>query len=136
MTIDEETLERWTNLEVREVNKSTVTKGRRLRELLSEDEPSAPTRDGEEHEFDPETLERLDEELSPLVRANLRLPITIYFDHQTETGAYIAHDEAIDAVDQLDVTETSPREGKLWLSRSQAIQIAREYPSAFQFLLA
>jgi uncharacterized protein (UPF0216 family) len=136
VTIDEETLKRWTNLEVHEVNKSTVTKGRRLRDLLSEDEPSARKRDGEDHVFDVDVLERLHDALSPLVRANVRFPITIYFDHQTETGAYIAHEWAIEAVEQLDVTETSEREGKLWLSRSKAIQIAREYETAFQFLLA
>ncbi len=136
MPIDEDTLERWMKLEVHEVNKATVTKGRRLRELLGESEPTANKRNGEEHRFESDVLDRLSDELSPLVRVNLRLPITIYFDHQTETGAYIAHEWAIEAVDQLGLTETSPREGKLWLSRTKAMQMAREYPTAFQFLLA
>lgn len=136
MTIDEETLKRWTNLEVHEVNKATVTKGQRLRELLSEDEPSLPKRDGESHDFDPEVLEELNDELSPLVRVNLRLPITIYFDHTTEAGAYVAHEWAIEAVQQLGATDADERDGKLWLSRATAMKVARDWPTVFQILLA
>lgn len=136
MTIDEETLRRWMNIEVHETNRAVVTKGRRLRQLLREDEPSAEKRNGEAHEFRPDVLERLDEELSALVRANVRLPITIYFAHDTETGAYVSHEWAIEALEQLDVTETTEREGKLWLSRSKAMTIAQAYPTAVQFMLA
>lgn len=134
--MDEETLKRWMTLEVNEVNQATVTKGRRLRALMAEDEPAAEMRNGDLHRFDPDTLERLEGELSPMVRANLRLPVTIYLDHDTDSGCYISHDWAIEAVDQLDVLQTSKRDGKLWLSRAKAIQIADEWPTAFQFLLA
>ena len=136
MTIDEDTLKRWMSLEVHEANRAVVTKGRRLRQLLQEDEPSAEKRNGEPHDFDPDVLARLNDELSPLVRANVRLPITIYFAHDTETGAYVSHEWAIEALEQLDVTETTEREGRLWMPRSKAMLIAREYPTAFQFMLA
>lgn len=136
VTIDEETLRRWMNVEVHDANRAIVTRGPRLRELLGEEAPSATKRNGEEHRFDPEVLEELGEQLSPLVRVNVRLPITVYFHHETESGAYISHEWAIEAVEQLSLVEASKREGKLWLSRTKAMQMAQAYPTVFQFLLA
>lgn len=136
MTIDEDTLKKWMNVEVHEANRAIVTRGPRLRELVSQEEPTAEKRNGEIHRFDPDVIDRLQEELSALVRVNLRLPITVYFDHTTDAGAYLSHEWAIEAVEQLDLVEAEAREGKLWLSRAKAMQLSKEWPTVFQFLLA
>jgi uncharacterized protein (UPF0216 family) len=134
--IDDDTLKRWMSLEVHETNQQAVTNRRRLRKLRREDEPTAQARNGSTHAFDPDALEAFADELSPLVRVNLQLPITVYFDHETTADAYVSHEWAIDALGQLDEVDTTPRDGKLWLSRTKAMQLSQKYPSVFQLMLA
>lgn len=133
--VDEDTLKRWMNVEIRQSNRSTVTRGRPLNELLSEDEPQAEARDGSVHAFDPDTLERLAEELSPIARMDLRLPITFYLTHKVSDDCYVAEDGAIEALTQLDVAKSDPRKGKLWMGTALARSFAREWPTVAQFVL-
>lgn len=133
--VDEETLKRWMNVEIRQSNRSTVTRGRPLNELLAEDEPAAEARDGSPHRFDPEVLERLADELSAIARADLRLPITFYMSRRTGDDCYVADDAAIEALTQLDVAKTDPREGKLWMGTALARTFAREWPTIAQFVI-
>lgn len=133
--MDEDTLKRWMNLEIRKANKATVSKGRPLSSLVDEEDPVAQARDGTLHEFDPDTLERLYEALSPLTRVELELPITFYLSHKAADNCYIADEAAITALDQLDISTTEPREGKLWMSTPLARDFAREWPTIAQFVI-
>lgn len=133
--VDDDTLKRWMNLEIRSSNKATVTRARPLTELLTEDEPTAEARDGSTHAFDPEVLERLGDELSPLARVELSLPITIYLTHKTSDDCYVAEDAAIEALTQLGVAKTEPRGGKLWMGTALARRFAREWPTIAQFVI-
>lgn len=133
--VDEDTLERWINVEVREVNRATVANGRRLPELLDEDEPSVEARDGSTHRFDPDALERLHEALSPLTRADLKLPITFYRSRKAAESCYVADEAAIEALEQLDVATSEARDGKLWIATALAKDFARRWPGVAQFVI-
>lgn len=133
--MDEDTLKRWMNLEIYQTNQATVTQPRFLPELLAEDEPAAEKRDGSIHRFDPDVLDELAEALSPLARIELKLPITFYLSHKTSDDCYVADDAAIEALAQLGVTDTEPRDGKLWLSTPLARRFAKDWPGVAQFLI-
>ncbi len=133
--MDEDTLKRWMNLEIRKANRATVSNGERLTELVDQDDPHVEARDGSTHAFDPDTLDRLHDELSPFTRAELTLPITFYLSHKAADSCYVADDTAIHALEQLDVASTSPREGKLWMSTPLARDFARTWPTVAQFLI-
>lgn len=133
--VDEDTLKRWINVEVRGANRATVTRARPLAELVDEDEPKATARDGTEHVFDPEVLGRLYEALSPIARMDLKLPITIYLSHKSDDSCYVADDAAIEALTQLGMATSDPREGKLWLGRALARRFAKEWPTVTQFVI-
>jgi uncharacterized protein (UPF0216 family) len=135
MPVDDDTLEQWINVEVAEANKAIVSDGVRLSELLAMDEPTATARDGSTHRFDPEALERLREELSPLTRAELELPITFYRDRQASGSCYVADATAQEALDQLGVATSEPREGKLWIGTALAKDFARDWPGLAQFVM-
>lgn len=135
MPIDEDTIERWMNVEIRQANRSTVTRGRPLRELLAEQEPAAEARDGSVHRFEPEVLERLADQLSPIARVDLKLPITFYLSHKTDDSCYVADDGAIEALQQLGIGQAEPRKGKLWMGTAVARGFAKEWPTVAQFVI-
>lgn len=133
--VDKDTLKGWMNLEIRKTNQATVTRKPRLATLVSDENPSAPRRDGTTHTFDPDVLERLYEALSAFTRAELELPITFYLSHKAADNCYIQDETAIQALTQLDAAHTTPREGKLWMSTPLARELAREWPTITQFLI-
>lgn len=135
MSIDEDTLKRWTNLEIHKANESIVTNGARLSDLLDLEEPVLEARDGSVHRFDPDALARLDEALSPLVRAELELPITFYRTHDATDSCFVADETAQRALDQLGVATSEPREGKLWMGVALAKDFARNWPGVAQFVI-
>lgn len=133
MVFDDKTLKKWFALEGHRVNQGLVRSPRPLTELLDQDEPTVPTKDGDAYTFDPETVERFADGLSPLVRSSIKLPITIYFSHKTQHDGYIQDKHAIRAIDQLGLVDTEPREGKLWIGRPLAYELAKAWPTVFQF---
>ncbi len=133
MVFDDRTLKKWFALEGHRLNEGLVTSPRPIDELLGQDEPSLPTKKGGEHTFDRETVERFADGLSPLVRSSIKLPITIYFSHQTQNDGYIQDKHAIQAIEQLDLADTQPRDGKLWIGRPLAYDLAKAWPTVFQF---
>ncbi len=132
---NDDVLRRWMRLEVHGSNASTVTKARELTDLLGEEEPQAQARDGSIHRFDRDALERLAEQLSPLARIEARLPITFYLSHRTSGDCYLMHDHAIEVARQLGLTDSQPRDGKLWVGAALARAFAKEYPTLVQFVI-
>lgn len=133
MVFDERTLKKWFALEGHRINDDLVRSPRPIGELLEEDEPAVPTSKGGQHVFDREVLERFAQGLSPLVRSSIKLPVTFYLSHQTQHDCYVQDKHAIKALEQLELVDTQPRDGKLWLGRPLAYELARAWPTVFQF---
>lgn len=133
MVFDDRTLKKWFALEGHRLNEGLVRSPRPIAELLEQEEPSLATKKGGEHVFDRDTLERFAKGLSPLVRSSIKLPITIYVSHQTQDDGYIQDKHAIRALEQLDLVDTEPRDGKLWMGRPLAYELAKAWPTIFQF---
>lgn len=112
-----------------------VRSPRPLRQLLREEEPSAPTREGGVHRFDVDALRRLAEALPPILRTDLRVPILFFVDHEIPENAFVMDAPAAEALRRLGVTQARPRDGKLWVSVALARRFAQEYPTVAQFVV-
>lgn len=134
--VDDRSLERWINLEMGNVHKGLVPAPRALSDLLLEDAPSAPTRDGTLHAFDRPVLERFHAALSPLARRRLKLPQTFFVDKELHADAYLADATAAELLRALGEVPASRemRDGKLWIGLVTAQAVAAKYPGAFQFV--
>lgn len=134
--VEEGALARWFALEMTRFHHSFVAQARPLAELLEEAEPSAPTKGGQRHHYDPPTLRLLHERLPPLTRRRVRLPVTFFVDKELPNDAHVADGPAVELLRALGevAPETEPREGKLWVGRARAQLIAQKYPGAFQFV--
>ncbi len=133
MVFDDRTLKKWFALEGHRLNEGLVRSPRPIAELLEQEEPSLETKTGGEHIFERETVERFAEGLSPLIRSSIKLPITIYLSHQTQHDGYIQDRHAIRALEQLELVDTEPRDGKLWMGRPLAYELTKAWPTIFQF---
>lgn len=131
---EEDAFRRVLALEMGGLHEGLVTTARRLADLLLEEDPQAPTR-GEPHRFDREALVDLEERLPPLERARLSLPIRVFVDADAPGNCYVADVTAIGALQALGAVQTTPREGKLWLAVPIARDLARRWPSTFEFAL-
>lgn len=132
--VDERVLDKWMAFEMRGMQAALVKVPRPLAELLAEVAPTAAT-GGEPHRFEVDALKAFSARLSPLTRARLRVPITIYLDRETEAAAYVADRAAQDACLEAAVATGSVRDGKLWMAESAAREAARRYPTVFQLLM-
>src|SRR3989304_617999 len=71
-------LDRWIPFELGRINAGLVTERKSLAALRNEIRPACRTREGDEHPFDPEALERLASVLTPDEQRGLRLPVTLF----------------------------------------------------------
>jgi uncharacterized protein (UPF0216 family) len=130
-------LEKWINIEYRNMNKNLVARQIVLSELLQEDAPAVETRDGEEYKFDAKALKNLADKLPKEILAKLKVPIFFYFTVQVGDSCYLTDDTAFEA---LKITsDLNPmyrfREGKLWVSKPIAYEIQNKYPTLVQFVM-
>lgn len=133
--VSKDVLERWLKLELGQVHDSLVSAPLPLSKLLEMDRPVAQTRAGDAHEFDPAILEDLAAPLDDATRDKLKLPITIRFDRQAMGNCYIQDPTAIEALKALEEAHVSVRDGKLWMSKPLAMDLAKRYRTCFQFVL-
>lgn len=133
--VDERVLRRLLRTESQRMMAGNVRAPRPLRHLLMEREPTAPTREGGVHRFDVDAVRRLADALPALVRADLRLPILFFVDHEYPQNAFVMDQAAMEALQTLGVATGRPRDGKLWVSMALARHFAHEYPRLAQFVV-
>lgn len=133
--VDERVLRRLLRTEAKRMMEGNVRTPRPLRALLAEEEPAAPTRAGGVHRFDADAIRRLASRLPPLVRADLRLPVLFFVDHDYPENAFVMDPAVMEALRTLGVATGEPRDGKLWLSTALARSFARDYASVAQFVV-
>lgn len=133
--VGEGTMDRWIALEMTRLQGALVTQTRPLADLLAEPEPQATTKGGFPYRFDRAVLQRFHDALGALDRRRLRLPVTFYVDRDLPDDAYLQDETAIRLLAGLgEVTDVTPREGRLWLGHARARAIAERHPAAFQFV--
>lgn len=133
--VEERAMERWFALEMTRFHRAIVPRPRPLFELVLEEQPTAPTKGGELHRYDPATLRRIHDAMSPLARRHLRLPVTFYVDRETSADVYVTDPAAIQMLEALgEAPGASVRDGKLWMGHARAQLVAQRHPGAFQFV--
>jgi len=127
-------VEKWTEFELKRINRGVVARKKTLSALLKEVKPQCTTRDGEPYVFDPEILARFE----AVVREgeDLQLPITLYFSTAAKDSGYISDETAAKILRRLeDFGEAYQyRGGKMWLPNSLAYTLLMKYPTAIQGL--
>jgi uncharacterized protein (UPF0216 family) len=124
-------------MEYRKLNQNTVANPIRLEELLKMPKPAAVTRGGEEYLFDTDTLHRFSEKVPTDLYKRLRLPIIFFTDTRIADSCYLADKHAFEALTKSG--DLNPlyrlRDGKLWLSKPLAFDLANKYPTLVQFVV-
>jgi uncharacterized protein (UPF0216 family) len=132
---DEQVLRRWFSVEMGKLLETFVPVPRPLHDLLREERPTALTRSGDVHPFERSALTSLSNELPPLTRAQIRLPLTLHIDNETPGDVYSSDPSTNDVLMVLGVTTSTPRDGRLWVSAPLARDFARRYPTLVQFVM-
>jgi uncharacterized protein (UPF0216 family) len=130
--VDQGPLDRWFALEMRALQQGLVKVAKPLADLVAEEAPSAVTAGGPYY-FDRAALRALHDALPLLTRHRLRLPILVLLDKDVPGNGTVLDRTAQEALVELGLTPTIPRDGKLWASELLLRDAARRFPTCFQF---
>lgn len=134
--MDEGALRKWMGFELGRLHSSLVTQPVALARLLTQTEPSAGTREGGTHAFDPSVLRRLAEALPRDLPARLQLPITIVEPGDNPGDGYVQGAASVLAVQALGAATMRPSDdGRLWMGLPLWRRLAGQWPGCFQFLM-
>ncbi|MFQ6128048.1 MAG: DUF61 family protein [Thermoplasmata archaeon] len=137
MPLDTEgSLKKLMQIEYRNINAGIVTRRRKLRDLLQEDDPSCKARDGSSYRFDREYLNEFANLLTEEERGSLRLPITLTFDVKLPDHCYITDELASTILRRLENFGPAYQyqEGKMWMPASIGLHLIRKYGHIIQRL--
>jgi uncharacterized protein (UPF0216 family) len=134
---DEPVMMRWMGIEISRTNRGMVTGRRPLSELLAVEEPSAKTKGGDPHYFDPAVLHRIAEGLPEDLHRKLRLPIQFYYTPDVPDSCFLADEAAVEALRQLGELSAMRTmvKGRCWVARAIAFAIMQQYPTAVQVVM-
>ena len=128
-----EPIDRWISFELGRLNAGLVVEKKSLSRLLLEAEPSSRTREGDPHPFDREALQRLAAVLTADEATELRLPLTLTL--QGESDEAILTDaigaKALRALEKFD-RAFEFRNGRMAVPHSLAVDMARRYGGVLQ----
>ena len=121
-------LDRWISFELGRINAGLVTERKSLAALRNEIRPACRTREGDEHPFDPEALERLASVLTPDEQQGLRLPVTLFISGDRGDEAYLTDPIAAKALRDLEEFGSAfpLREGRMHVPHSLALEVVRK----------
>ena len=129
--------EKWINLEYRNINKNMVARRLYIYDVIKMEIPKAETKAGEEYLFDKKALKALWKKLNKNLKEELKIPIIFFSDIRVSDSCYLTDESAVEALKHT--KDLNPmyriREGKLWLSKPIAMDIANKYPTLFQFVV-
>jgi uncharacterized protein (UPF0216 family) len=127
-------VDRWIAFETGRLNAGLVTAKKTLAALLAEARPACVTREGTEHPFDREALERLARALDPEDADGLRLPITVLVRGDLEDSAVVSDPLAAKALRAVERFGSAfpYRDGKMFLPHSLAVDLSRRSGGTLQ----
>lgn len=118
-------IDRWISLELGRINAGLVVERKSLARLRAEAHPACTTREGGEHAFAKDALDRLAAVLTPAEAESLRLPITLFATGDLEEHVYVAEEVAAKALRSMERFGAAfPfREGRMYLPHSLAVDL-------------
>jgi len=127
-------VDRWLSFELGRLNAGLVTAKKSLAVLLAEPRPACATREGVEHSFEREALDRLAGVLGPEERDALRLPITLFVRGDLEDTAFVSDPLGARALREAERFGSAfpYRDGKMYLPHSLAVDLARRSGGTLQ----
>lgn len=135
-------VDRWVALELGRLNAGLVTEKKSLAVLRTEARPVCRTREGGEHPFDRDALDRLAAVLAPDEAEALRLPITVFASGDFEDSAYVNDVLAAKALHALEGFGSAfgsafPfRDGRMYLPHFLGIDLVRRSGGTLQVAFA
>ena len=130
-------LEKWLAMEFQNINRNTVKAQASIAALIKMEVPRLITKSGEEYQFDAPTLDNFARSVPKLYHNRLKLPIYFYKDMRVKDSCFIVDELAGKVLqDTKDLDGFYEfKGGKLWMSRPIAHDIAKKYPTIFQFIV-
>ena len=127
-------VDRWISFELGRLNAGLVVEKKSLAWLRGEAIPACRTREGDEHPFDREVLDRLASVLTAAEAESLRLPITLIVSGDWEDSAYLTDELAAKALRTVEKFDRAfPfRDGRMVLPHSLAVDLVRRQGGAVQ----
>jgi uncharacterized protein (UPF0216 family) len=134
---NESAMERWLKFEYGNINKNLVTNQKILAELLKMDDPVALTKDDETYQFDSDALMNFSREVPKIYHKRLKLPIIFYKDMRVKDSCFMVDELAVKVLKHTNNLDSMYRfqDGRLWVSKPIAHDIAKEYPTLIQFIV-
>lgn len=131
-------MDRWISFELGRLNAGLVVEKKRLARLRTEARPACRTRDGDEHTFDRDALDRLASVLTAEEAEALRLPITLIVSGEWEDSAYLTDEIGAKALRALEkFGQAFPfRDDRMVLPHSLAVDIVRRHGGTVQLAFA
>jgi uncharacterized protein (UPF0216 family) len=130
-------LKRWLKFEASNINSNLVSHQVIITDLLKMEKPMTMTKNGEEYYFNIEALGKFRNTISNLHQRRLKLPVFIYKDLRVRDSCFISDKTAFSAL--LETKDLDPmykfENDKVWFSRVIGHDIARKYPTLFQFVV-
>jgi uncharacterized protein (UPF0216 family) len=116
------------------LNQNVVVRTKSLKELLEEETPSIPNKEGRPYLFDIEALKKAASRYSDYKHAEIMLPIRFCVDMEVSNQCYVREESEADFIKKVAGLERYPfKKGKLWMSKVIAGKIMKEYPTLFQY---
>jgi len=118
-------IDRWIALELGRLNAGLVVEKKSLAQLRAEARPACRTREGGEHPFEREALDRLAAVLTEDEAKALRLPITFFVTGDVEDAVYVSDElaaKALRAVEHFGAAFPY-RNGRMYLPHSLAVDL-------------
>jgi uncharacterized protein (UPF0216 family) len=130
-------LEKWLAMEFQNINRNTVKTQASIGTLIKMDNPKLVTKSGDEYKFDTATLENFAKAVPRLYYNRLKLPIYFYKDMRVKDSCFIVDDIAVKVLHHTKDLDSlyEFKDGRLWMSRPIAQDIAKKYPTIFQFIV-
>lgn len=127
-------IDRWISFELGRLNAGLVTQKKSLARLRSEPRPACRTREGDEHRFEREALDRLAAALTAEEAEALRLPITLFASGELEDSVYLSEALAAEALRRVErFGQAFPyRDGRMYLPQSLAVDLVRRSGGTIQ----
>jgi uncharacterized protein (UPF0216 family) len=130
-------LEKWLAMEFQNINRNTVKTQASMATLIKMETPTLTTKSGEEYIFDNPTLDNFAKAVPKLYHNRLKLPIYVYKDLRVKDSCFIIDDVAAKVLHLTKDLDSlyEFKDGKLWMSRPIVHDIAKKYPTLFQFIV-
>lgn len=132
--MDENRFKKIISSQLKSLNTGMVSQKKSLKELLDEENPSVETRDGKDHYFEYEHLEKIEESIPLYKKDELKLPIIVYNDPSLDQCYVKRRIEGEVIKNLIGLENKTIKDDRTWFSKPLITEMIREYDDIFQFV--